>query len=116
MAKQYEHLTLAERDVITTLLAENKSLRTIAQALGRSPSSISRELKRNASPEYRLYLSHRAHGRAQQRRKQASQRLAQLFLAKSLGQEVVIDSALMVKAVCMIVAIENYRKSYRVQS
>ena len=75
MPKQYKHLTLAERDVITTLLAENKSLRAIAQALGRSPSSISRELKRNASPEYRLYLSHRAHGRSQQRRKQASQRL-----------------------------------------
>jgi hypothetical protein len=42
------------------MLADNQSLREISQALGRSPSTISRELKRNASPEYQLYLSHRA--------------------------------------------------------
>jgi IS30 family transposase len=56
------------------MLAEKRSLRKIAQELGRSPSSISRELQRNASPEYRLYLSHRADMRAAGRRKQASRR------------------------------------------
>lgn len=61
--------------MITTMLAENKSLREIARAVGRDPGTISRELKRNASAEYRLYLSHRAQGRAIQRRKQASRRL-----------------------------------------
>lgn len=74
MGKHYKHLTLSERDMITTLRAENKSLREIARALGRDAGTISRELKRNASPEYRLYLSHRAQGRAQQRRKAASHR------------------------------------------
>jgi IS30 family transposase len=74
MGKHYKHLTLSERDMITTLLAEHKPLREIARVLGRDPSSISRELQRNASPEYQLYLSHRAHGRAQQRRKEASRR------------------------------------------
>ncbi len=73
MAKrEYVHLTLAERDIITTLLSEGKSLSDIAKALGRSKGTISRELKRNSSPEYRLYLSHRAHGRAELRKQQAN--------------------------------------------
>jgi transposase, IS30 family len=74
MSKSYVQLSLSERDLITAMRAEAKSVREIAQALGRSPSTISRELRRNASPEYRLYLSHRAHSRAQQRRKAASRR------------------------------------------
>jgi transposase, IS30 family len=74
MEKQYKHLTLSERDMITTLLAENTSLREIARILGRDVSTISRELNRNASPEYRLYLSHRAQGRATSRRSTASRR------------------------------------------
>ena len=74
MTKQYAHLSLTERDMITTLLAEHKSVREIAQALGRSPSTVSRELQRNASPEYRLYLSHRADSRAVARRQSASRR------------------------------------------
>lgn len=73
MAKRkYVHLSLAERDLITTMLSEGKSLGDIAKALGRSKSTVSRELKRNSSPEYRLYLSHRAHGRAELRKKQAN--------------------------------------------
>jgi len=74
MGQHYHHLTLPERDMITLMLADKKSIREIARALGRSPSAISREVKRNASPEYRLYLSHRAHGRSVQRRRAASQR------------------------------------------
>jgi IS30 family transposase len=56
------------------MLAEHKSVREIAQVLGRSPSTVSRELQRNASPEYRLYLSHRADSRATARRQRASRR------------------------------------------
>ena len=74
MPKGYVHLSLDERDIITTMLSEQRSLGDIAQALGRSKSTISRELTRNASPEYRLYLSHRAHGRAAGRRQHASRR------------------------------------------
>lgn len=72
--EKYNHLTLAERDVITTMLSEKHNLSDIAKSLGRSKSTISRELKLNSSPEYKLYLSHRAHGRAVQRRKKASER------------------------------------------
>src|SRR3989338_9830464 len=73
MAKrEYVHLSLSERDLINIMLAEGKSLGEIAQALGRSKSTVSRELKRNATPAYRLYMSHRAHGRAKERKKQAN--------------------------------------------
>src|SRR4030066_2414696 len=69
--REYVHLSLSERDLITTMLVEEKSLGEIAKALGRSKSTVSRELKRNATPAYRLYMSHRAHGRAEERKKQA---------------------------------------------
>jgi len=62
--REYVHLSLSERDLITTMAEE--------KALGRSKSTVSREIKRNSSTEYRLYLSHRAHGRAELRKKQAN--------------------------------------------
>ena len=40
-------LTLAEREEISRGIASNLSLRSIAAQLGRSPSTISREIKRN---------------------------------------------------------------------
>lgn len=43
----YTHFTLDERKCLQKLLSENKSFRQIAQILNRSPSSISREVKRN---------------------------------------------------------------------
>jgi IS30 family transposase len=74
MGTSYRHLSLSERDVITTMLAQKRTLGEIAKALGRSKSTISRELQRNSSPEYMFYLSYRAHCRAEVRRKQASRR------------------------------------------
>ena len=47
--KPYTHFTLSEREYLQQLLSEGKSLRKIAEILGRSPSSISREVKRNFS-------------------------------------------------------------------
>jgi IS30 family transposase len=44
----YSHLTAAQRDRIADLKAAGQSIRAIAQALGRSPATISRELRRNA--------------------------------------------------------------------
>ena len=46
----YTHLTLQERYVIHHLLLYRLSLREIARRLSRSPSTISREAKRNAHP------------------------------------------------------------------
>ena len=45
----YTHFTLEERKYLQKLLEEGLSGNKIAAALGRSPSTISRELKRNAS-------------------------------------------------------------------
>jgi len=56
------------------MLSEKKKIGEIGKELGRSKSTISRELKRNSSPEYKLYLSHRAHARSVSRREEASSR------------------------------------------
>jgi IS30 family transposase len=40
-------LTLAEREEISRGLAAEQSIRTIASSLGRSPSTVSREINRN---------------------------------------------------------------------
>lgn len=45
----YTHFTLEERKYLQQLLSEGYSLRKIAAVLGRSPSSISREVKRNSA-------------------------------------------------------------------
>ena len=57
MAKGYKQLSLEERDRITEMKSEGMSLRAIAKELGRSPSTLSREVKRNGTPAYRVYLS-----------------------------------------------------------
>ena len=74
MGKNYVHLNLTERDQITQMLWDGKKVSEIAEALGRDKSTISRELKRNSSPEYKKYLSHRAHLRAEERRGAVSKR------------------------------------------
>ena len=43
----HQHLTLSEREMIAHLVAAGESLREIARTLARSPSTISRELRRN---------------------------------------------------------------------
>ncbi len=74
MGKGYRHLSLTERDRITELRFQGMSLREISKELGRSPSTLSRELSRNATPAYKVYLSHRAHDRAVTRKKAAGVR------------------------------------------
>ena len=48
MAKIYKHLTTQERAVVMTMRADECSTRCIAKRLCRSPSAISRELKRTS--------------------------------------------------------------------
>lgn len=47
MEKTYEQLSLRERVELYRMHKEGRSMRAIAAALGRSPSTISRELARN---------------------------------------------------------------------
>ena len=53
--KSYTHFTLEERICLQDLLKKGKSCRQIAEILGRSPSTISRELKRNWSKKKNHY-------------------------------------------------------------
>ena len=53
-------LTLAEREEISRAVAEGQSIRSIAARLGRAPSTVSREIKRNGGQEnYRASRSRR---------------------------------------------------------
>ena len=47
------HLSLSEREKITVLQGQGLSIRKIAYELGRSPSTISRELNREHAIYYR---------------------------------------------------------------
>ena len=107
--RRYEQLDLKERIEIYRLHADGKSLRRIATILGRSPATVSRELKRNSKPSkqwaggydpqraQQLMLRRHARGRAHklerlpQLRAQVLQRLAQGWspeqIAGRLAQE-----------------------------
>jgi IS30 family transposase len=77
--KCYTHLSLAEREEIAVALEQGRSLRSIAGSLNRSPSSISREIQRNAPPLNKVkYRGNRAQRRAEDRsrRSHAKKRLA----------------------------------------
>ena len=54
----YIHLTIDERSVIYKLFVEGKSIRFIAETIDRSPSTVSRELKRNYSGHKFKYRPH----------------------------------------------------------
>lgn len=58
--KSYTHFTLSERNCLQQFLSEGKSYREIARILGRSPSTISREVRRNYSQKKKRYNAWRA--------------------------------------------------------
>lgn len=73
--KTYKHLNPNERDHLAVLKSEGKSLREISKLLNRSPSTLSRELKRNVPPVYAgYYLAHKAQERADKRNRQSHRR------------------------------------------
>lgn len=61
---QYAHFSVEEREEIQRGLWRNESLRAIARRLGRSHSSLVRELARNKPPVQRRYTPRLAHARA----------------------------------------------------
>jgi IS30 family transposase len=48
--KRYQQLQPEDRVTLASLVQQKYSVRAMAQILGRSPSTISRELRRNAQP------------------------------------------------------------------
>ncbi len=65
---KYKHFTIEEREKIQELLWLKTSIRNIAKVIGRNPSSVSRELKKNF-PLHRQYTPRLAHERALTKRK-----------------------------------------------
>jgi IS30 family transposase len=49
-SKRYQQLQPEDRVTLASLTQQRYSVRAMAQVLGRSPSTISRELRRNAQP------------------------------------------------------------------
>ena len=85
MRKQYNHLSIEERAVIMTELERKSSIRKISSLLARSPSTISREIKRFPDPSnYHLRIA----SRAASARKQRSVRTRKLAPGTVLWQRV----------------------------
>jgi IS30 family transposase len=83
MGTKYDQFTLEERCEIAHLQANGCSIRQIAAALGRSPSSISRELKRNRGQQAGYGPAH-----AQQRAKARRWKGSKLDRNTALREEV----------------------------
>lgn len=58
----YKHLSIEERSCIRKYYVEGLSYRKIAQLIGRSPSTVSREIRRNCTHMYDIptYYPHTA--------------------------------------------------------
>lgn len=69
----YEHLTMLEREKLGELYRNRSSVRSIARQLGRSASTISRELKRN-TPHNRKYYGCTTQNLYQKRRKKCGRK------------------------------------------
>lgn len=63
------YLSLIEREQIRDLRRSGMSIRRIAQEMGRSPSTISRELRRNTVSARQGYMPHTAHRLSVERRR-----------------------------------------------
>jgi IS30 family transposase len=67
-ARTSRYLSLLERQRIATLRGRGHGVREIARRIGRSPSTVSRELRRNLRPhDQHVYDGDLAHARARQR-------------------------------------------------
>lgn len=84
---KYKHLSIEEREKIQELLWQKTSIRDIAKVIGRSPSSIAREINRSI-PMRRRYTPRLAHEKALEKRKSRGRKLR---LKKYFIRRYVID-------------------------
>ncbi len=64
----YRHFSIVEREKLQDGLWAKRSIRSIAEELGRSPSSVSREIAKNKPLQFRRYTPRLAHERALEHR------------------------------------------------
>ena len=74
MKNIYKHLSSEERDKIAVLRATGCSYGSIARAIHRNKATVFRELNRNRSPVYNVYLPHKADRRAKDRKSRSGKR------------------------------------------
>ena len=105
----YRQLTEGERYILSAYKRDKQSLRSIAKLLGRSPSTLSREVRRNATVDDRkpnpLYIPSKAQEQANEivtnARKESEQTLREaeekaaeiLDQAQKSAQELAMDAA-----------------------
>jgi IS30 family transposase len=92
--KCYSHFSREEREEIAIGLERSESIRGIAKKLGRSPSSVSREVQRNSPPVNKVqYRGNRAHRRAEDRSRHshAKERLANPLVKASVEYHLIHD-------------------------
>jgi IS30 family transposase len=66
--KVYKHITPEERDIIALMLSSGSTQCDVAIAIGRHPSTMSREIMRNGSSQRHIYSAIQAQQRAEARR------------------------------------------------
>lgn len=71
---KFKHFSIEEREKIQEMLWQKTSVRAIAKALDRNPSSVSREINKNI-PLKRIYLPRVANERALEKRKSRGRKL-----------------------------------------
>jgi len=72
---KFKHFSIEEREKIQKMLWQKASIRTIARAVGRDPSSVSREIKRNKPPLRELYTPRLANEQALEKRRSRGRKL-----------------------------------------
>lgn len=72
---KYKHLSIEEREKIQELLWQKTSIRDIAKVIGRSPSSIGREINRHKPLLRCMYTPRLAHEKALEKRKSRGRKL-----------------------------------------
>lgn len=77
----YQHFSVEEREKIQEMLWQKASIRNIAGALDRNPSSVSREVQRNRPSERNRYAPRVAHERALAYRKHRGKRKLDMLAA-----------------------------------
>lgn len=65
---KYKQFSVEEREKIQEMRWQKVSIRAMATALGRSPSSVSREIRRHRPPDAKYYIPRLAHERALEKR------------------------------------------------
>jgi transposase, IS30 family len=89
LKRKYSHLSLAEREVIRRMLTQKCSHREIARVLGKSRSTVWREIRRNTDAGVLYYYERHAQACARRRRKAAKAK--SLIIENDLGMQDYIE-------------------------